>query len=173
MITFYVADFNTLSQKYYSDIVSSLQIHQLTCPCCGHSGCLEKHAYYCRYIFAGGKKTRLYILRLKCSCGHTHALLPSSVIPYSHILLKDQVLIASSGSHNETVAVLQLSGVGITPRMVRYIFRAFILRWKERLASENISLDSLPELVKGCFRHFGRQFMQDKYGYNDLFLPST
>ncbi len=58
-----------------------------TCPCCGVKGYCSVHAYYDRSLvdFAGGKPVRhsLCILRLVCSCGHTHAILPDFIIPYS------------------------------------------------------------------------------------------
>lgn len=173
MITFSVSDFNTVDQRFYDDIVSKLQLHQLTCPCCGHSGCLERHGSYFRYVLCSGDKVRLRILRVICSCGHTHALLPSSVIPYSQVLLKHHVFIALSGGSEDTATALQLAGVDVSARMVRYIYRTFILRWKQRLAAEAISLDSLVLLVKGCFQHFRRQFMQDKPGFNNLFSLPT
>ncbi|XCP84078.1 DUF6431 domain-containing protein [Roseburia hominis] len=58
-----------------------------TCPCCGAKGACSVHAYYERSLadFVGGKPVwhSLCILRLVCSCGHTHAILPDFIIPYS------------------------------------------------------------------------------------------
>ena len=58
-----------------------------TCPCCGAKGSCWIHAYYDRSLvdFMGGRSVRhsLCILRLICSCGHTHAILPDFIIPYS------------------------------------------------------------------------------------------
>ena len=58
-----------------------------TCPCCGAKGTCSVHSYYGRSLvdFIGGKPVRhgLCILRLVCSCGHTHAILPDFIIPYS------------------------------------------------------------------------------------------
>lgn len=58
-----------------------------TCPCCGAKGSCHTHAYYGRSItdFINGKPVRheLCITRLICSCGHTHAILPDFIIPYS------------------------------------------------------------------------------------------
>jgi len=59
-----------------------------TCPVCGSGGNCHVHAYYGRKIvdFIQGKPVRseLTILRLVCnSCGHTHAILPDPIIPYS------------------------------------------------------------------------------------------
>ena len=58
-----------------------------TCPCCGGKGSCRIHAYYDRSLvdFMGGAPVRhsLCIMRLICTCGHTHAILPDFIIPYS------------------------------------------------------------------------------------------
>lgn len=58
-----------------------------TCPCCGTQGSCCIHAYYGRSLvdFINGAPVRhsLCILRLVCACGHTHAILPDFIIPYS------------------------------------------------------------------------------------------
>lgn len=58
-----------------------------TCPCCGRKGSCQIHAYYGRSLvdFIGGSPVRhdICVLRLFCSCGHTHAILPDFIIPYS------------------------------------------------------------------------------------------
>lgn len=57
------------------------------CPCCGTKGACRIHAYYGRSLvdFIGGAPVRhsLCIMRLVCTCGHTHAILPDFIIPYS------------------------------------------------------------------------------------------
>ena len=58
-----------------------------TCPQCGAKGSCRIHAYYGRSIvdFINGKPVchDLCITRLICSCGHTHAILPDFIVPYS------------------------------------------------------------------------------------------
>lgn len=58
-----------------------------SCPSCGAKVSCSIHAYYDRSLidFIGGKPVRhsLCVLRLVCSCGHTHAILPDFIIPYS------------------------------------------------------------------------------------------
>lgn len=58
-----------------------------TCPCCGAKASCSIHSYYDRSLvdLISGKPVRhsLCILRLVCSCGHTHAILPDFIIPYS------------------------------------------------------------------------------------------
>lgn len=57
------------------------------CPCCGTKGSCQILAYYDRSLidFINGVPVRhnLCILRLICDCGHTHAVLPDFIIPYS------------------------------------------------------------------------------------------
>lgn len=58
-----------------------------TCPSCGSTGNCHIHAYYGRRIidFIHGVPvlSEVTVLRLVCgSCGHTHAVLPDTVIPY-------------------------------------------------------------------------------------------
>lgn len=58
-----------------------------TCPFCGAKGSCHIHAYDQRSLvdFIHGSPVRheLCILRLICTCGHTHAILPDFIIPYS------------------------------------------------------------------------------------------
>ncbi|WP_434084494.1 DUF6431 domain-containing protein [Lacrimispora xylanisolvens] len=57
---------------------------------------LTIHGYYHRSIKSEESVIRLHICRVKCSyCGTTHALLLSSIVPYSQISLSDQVSIIS------------------------------------------------------------------------------
>ena len=59
-----------------------------TCPVCGSSFHCQIHAYYGRriidFICGVPVTTEVTVLRLACqSCGHTHAVLPDLIIPYS------------------------------------------------------------------------------------------
>lgn len=57
-----------------------------TCPSCGVKGQCRIYASYERYIvdLANGKvvSERIRIIRVLCTCGHTHAILPDFIIPY-------------------------------------------------------------------------------------------
>ena len=58
------------------------------CPACGSKGQCKLHAYYGRNIidFTGGKRhqEKVTVPRMMCgSCGHTHAVLPDVLVPYS------------------------------------------------------------------------------------------
>ena len=75
------------SKTLFDSFMASFRPELQTCPCCGAKGSCRIHAYYGRSLvdFVGGFPVRheLCILRLVCSCGHTHAILPDFIIPYS------------------------------------------------------------------------------------------
>lgn len=77
----------TSSKVLFDSFMAGFRPEFQTCPCCGAAGSCSIHAYYDRSLvdFIGGKPVRhsLCILRLICSCGHTHAILPDFIIPYS------------------------------------------------------------------------------------------
>lgn len=63
------------------------------CPCCGAKGCLKEFGHYDRYLIElekGEPAVReAEAARYRCtSCGHTHALLSSSLIPYRSYSLR-------------------------------------------------------------------------------------
>ena len=77
----------TSSKNLFDSFMDGFRPELQTCPCCGRKASCSIHAYYGRSLvdFMGGKPVRhsLCILRLACPCGHTHAILPDFIIPYS------------------------------------------------------------------------------------------
>lgn len=60
----------------------------MVCPACSSRGNCAPHASYTRSLidFEGGRVVyrRVEVKRVRCgSCGHTHALLPEHIVPYS------------------------------------------------------------------------------------------
>ena len=93
MITLITEKNNTLTPNFYNSFISNLQFHQLKCPC-GHAGGLSIHGYYHRYIKTSNGKIKFHICRVICEhCVKTHALLLSSMVPYSQLPLEDHVQI--------------------------------------------------------------------------------
>lgn len=100
--------------KGYREKISNNYINfQVTCPKCGAIASMHRHSFYERhvtYIEDGVVcDTLLSVLRLQCnSCGSTHAILPSNVIPYciysldlifqitAEVLLEDHSVIHTS-----------------------------------------------------------------------------
>jgi len=75
------------SKALFDSFMDGFRPELQTCPYCGVKGSCSVHAYYGRSLvdFIGGSLVRhsLCILRLVCTCGHTHAILPDVIIPYS------------------------------------------------------------------------------------------
>ena len=77
----------TSSKALFDSFMDGFRPELAACPCCGANGSSRIHAYYDRSLvdFINGTPVRhsLCILRLICTCGHTHAILPDFIIPYS------------------------------------------------------------------------------------------
>jgi transposase-like protein len=79
---------NLSAEELFLQSMAMLCIYAYKCPfCMAEHPDWKKHAVYERYLisFKNGHvvSCRITIVRYKCSsCGHTHAILPESIIPY-------------------------------------------------------------------------------------------
>lgn len=155
MITILVKDCNHISQNIYDSFIHALQLHQLTCSC-GHSSCLTIHGYYRRHIRDEHSSSILRILRVRCSeCGATHAILLSSIVPYSQISFSVQVNIAEKyDSHLDTVSVCE-SNPDIDENNIKSMIRSYRRRWRENSA-RSLSALPLPYFWYGSVSRFFR-----------------
>ena len=173
MITLFVEENNPLTPNFYNDFINVLQFHQLTCPC-GHSGCLSVHGYYNRSIKLPDGKTVFRICRVKCECcGHTHAILLSSMVPYSQVSTSDHISIIHNYSNKVSQNSVMNNNPSIDESNYRYIIKCYRRYWMEKLRSEQIPLTPFCRLVKSCFAYFSYQFMQIKNTPNILFVNTT
>ena len=173
MITLLVEENNPITPNFYNDLINSLQFHQLTCTC-GHSGCLSVHGYYHRSVKSPEGKMSFRICRVKCECcSHTHAILLSSMVPYSQIALKDHISIIQNYTDGHTQDLVMNNNPSIDESCYRYIIKRFIKHWSQKLLSENLDLVPIFQLSKSCFSIFSRQFMQIKSTPNILFFNTT
>lgn len=173
MITIFVKENNPLTPNFYNNLINSLQLHRLTCTC-GHSGCLSVHGYYNRSLKIPVGKLSFRICRLICSCcHHTHALLPSSMVPYSQVSLEEHVDIISSHEDGEGWENLMNLNPSIDESNCRHIIRSFLYHWKQRILSEKITLSDMAALIHACFSAFARTFMQIHCTPNILFINTT
>ena len=173
MLTITVQDCNRFDQIFYNSVIFSLPFHTLMCTC-KHSGCLSFHARYTRSVITPDGKITLTICRVICSeCGRTHALLLSSMVPYSQISAEDQRRIAESYESGTDHCEACSSGNGIDDNNVKSVIRRYVKFWRERLRAESIRLDSLSELTISCFSHYSKQFMQIRRTPNLLIPFST
>lgn len=173
MITLFVEENNPLTPTFYNSFISKLQFHQLTCTC-GLAGTLSIHGYYYRFIKAGSEKLCFRICRVVCAhCGKTHALLLSSMVPYSQLSLKDHLEVIDAFESHESTASLLKSNNTLDESTIRYVIRSYCRHWKQRILSLGISIFPSAELTRQCFSHYLRQFMQIKISPNYLFLNTT
>mgnify|MGYP006916109811 CR=1 FL=1 len=114
---------------------------------------------------------KLRIVRVKCeNCGKTHALLPSYIVPYTRILLEEQLEIVRQSEGERNYAAVMNANALIDESDVRSVIRRYRRSWKERLISFGLSIREEAEaLVKGCFQYFRRQFLQIRGTPNGLF----
>ena len=173
MITIFVPDCNQISQSFYDSVINNLQFHQLTCSC-SHSACLSVHGYYRRTVKLPSGALRLRVCRVKCSeCGTTHALLLSSMVPYSQIPLSYQQKVCKDYEEGRSVSMVCESNPSIDENNVKSILRNYRLCWREKLRSLRISLFPLGDLVRSCFSDYSSQFMQIHQRANRLFSYTT
>lgn len=173
MITILVQDCNLISQSFYDSVINRIQFHQLTCSC-GHSACMTIHGYYQRSVKLPTGTLRLRICRIRCSqCGKTHALLLSSIVPYSQIRTCDQQLICIALEQHLSTSSVCDSNPEIDENNVKSVLRNYRRHWREMLKSFRISLLQLITLIRSCFANYSAQFMQIHKAYNKLFSYTT
>lgn len=173
MITLLVEEYNPLTPNFYNKCINNLQFHQLTCPC-GHSGCLSIHGYYYRSVKLPEGKFTFRICRVICECcGHTHAILLSSMVPYSQVSVSDHISIIDNYNQGTSQDCVMNNNPYIDENCYRYIIRCYRNHWQERLRSQKIFLFPFHQLIESCFSFFSRPFMQIKNTPNILFPNTT
>lgn len=173
MITIFDRDCNPISQSFYDSVINNLQFHRLTCSC-GHSGCLSIHGYYSRSVKIGFDSIKLRICRVRCSeCGKTHAILLSSMVPYSQIPLSIFQKICISYETGTFVYQVCDETPSVDENNVKSILRNYRRHWREKLRSLRINLLPSASLVRSCFADYSAQFMQIRRAPNILFPLTT
>ena len=148
-----------------------LPLHRLKCTCCGHAGCLIKHGRYTRKLKAGGEELEeRSIQRVRCKeCGATHAVVPTYIVPYQWEM---EILLHWLTDRNYK-DVMEKNHL-IDESTVQAVIRRFRQHWQARLATAGLSVEmEAEELVRGCFAHYGRQFLQIRRVPNQLFLENN
>lgn len=159
-------------QDFYDDVIKKLQTHTLECPHCAHKGHFIKYGTYKRSIKTPFGMVQIRIQRYMCkNCGHTHALLLSSIIPYSQLLIGDalKIIRATTADEYKEIMCNNLCIDESTISMTRYQFKK---HWKERLCAAQIQLDD-EDLIFKCFFHYNRQFMQIRRIKNKLYINTN
>lgn len=157
MIIAIIPEVNIMTQDIYDQIADRIEPAQLECPCCSHTG-TTVHGYYERKLKTAAGKIALLIKRVKCSfCGKTHAILPSTIVPYSWITMKDTAAIITAGTPAEREKIMKETPE-IDESDIYRVLANYKKHWKERLAGHGLSIG--PGLPEKCIRIFRRQFMQ-------------
>lgn len=173
MITIKTENYNLISQDFYNKTIDSLDLNLIPCTC-GHSGCLIRYGSYKRNVQLKDEMITLTIVRVYCTtCGHTHALLLSSLVPYSQIPLNLQVTAIHAYESGHSLPRILADQCFIDENNLKAVIRTYRLYWKERLRSVGLSFSEWSSFVTGCFSNFSRQFMQIKTTVNKLFLLPT
>ncbi len=122
----------TSSKSLFLDFMDSFHPESEKCPVCHSTGNCKTHAFYSRSIIdiIHGKPVYqdICVTRIICeSCGHTHAILPDTIIPYSQygIFFILRVL-GEYFAHVKTVEAL-CAAYSITPSML-YRWRNLFLK---------------------------------------------
>lgn len=136
------------SFQLFHDFMLSYSWKNEACPWCGSRGNCVSFGSYRRSLadFAHGKTVyaQICIPRLRCtSCGHTHAILPDVIIPYSvyslFFLLR---VLAEYFLHLHTVEQL-CARFGISVSML-YRFRGLFLSQKQEWLGMLVSAETSP-----------------------------
>ncbi len=116
----------------------------------------------------------LKVFRVRCSeCGRTHAVLPSSIVPYSQMTLVCCCQVITSLIDNADVNSVCNDYPDVDENNVKSVIRRYKKHWAQRLMSERISLAPVKALVLACFSHYSAQFMQVHRTFNCIFLNTT
>ena len=173
MITVKTENYNHISHDFYNKTISSLDLNLIPCTC-GHSGCLIRYGSYRRSIQLADEVLSLSVVRVYCkNCGHTHALLLSSMVPYSQIPLILHVHLIHAYELTAGSQSILAEQCCVDENNLKSMIRNYRLHWKQRLLSMRLPLPDIPSLVSECFSCFSRQFMQIKPTVNKLFILST
>ena len=173
MITIKAENYNLISQDFYNKTIDSLDLNLISCTC-GHSGCLIRYGSYKRNVQLKDEMITLTIVRVYCTtCGHTHALLLSSLVPYSQIPLNVQITAIHAYESGHSLSRILADQCFIDENNLKAVIRTYRLYWKERLRSVGLSFSEWSSLVTSYFSNFSRQFMQIKTTVNKLFLLPT
>ena len=173
MITIKTENYNLISQDFYNETIASLNLTRISCTC-GHSGCLIRYGSYKRNVQLKDDVITLTVIRVYCTvCGHTHALLLSSLVPYSQIPLNVQITAIHAYESGHSLSRILADQCFIDENNLKAVIRTYRLYWKERIRSVGLSFSEWSSLVTSCFSNFSRQFMQIKTTVNKLFLLPT
>ena len=155
------------------------------CPYCGTTQGFHKDGKYVRDFICYEKNHPVFleveIQCIKCTCGHSHAVLPSVIVPYSSYSLKFLLMLLYSiltGKYTTVDGTCE--HFGISTATYYRIYKRFLLDMfeLERLSQAVHSLGELLSLNPERLHHVLRLFYREKkhsflqpYGRHGLIIP--
>ena len=133
MITVYTENYNLISQDFYNKTIDSLDLNLISCTC-GHSGCLIRYGSYIRNVQLTDRVLSLSVVRVYCkTCGHTHALLLSSMVPYSQIPLVLHVRLIHAYEHETGFRNILAEQYLVDENNLKSIIRNYLVLCQEKV----------------------------------------
>lgn len=170
----------------FDEYMESINIEDLVCPSCGAKHVLSSFASYKRHLVTYDNDKAydhtIVIIRYICSsCGHTHAILPPVIIPYSSFSFKFVIHIIHDylvGTFNSVEAMCKHYGIAISSfyRLLKK-FKEHKKLWLGLLEDninsnldfiQNLKLYTFPEIetfIINFFKQNGLSFFQGKVFY--------
>lgn len=171
MITVLCKNLNSFSQKFYDRIVDSIPLFSVQCTC-GAKGCLIRYGHYRRNVKLFSNLITLVVQRVWCKhCGTSHAILLSTLVPYSQICLDDQQQILIRMENGSSYDPVMKNNLLIDENNIKYIIRQFRRHWEQRILSIGRTLSD--SLTVPCLSAYSRQFMQIHRTRNILYTPTN
>lgn len=160
-------------RQWFDQEAGSLSHTDGICPVCHAKACLSPFASYTRYLVEWKEDLpithEVTVQRYRCSsCGHTHALLPSPLVPYSSYSLRFILLVLRDYFlHRACVQkICEHAGISVsTFYRWKALFLAHKALWLGMLedlkASAEVFLDGMDgTLLQGFCRKFLFSFLQ-------------
>lgn len=144
-------------RQWFEQEAESLSYTDGVCPVCHAKACLSPFASYTRYLveWAGGTPVthEVTVQRYQCSsCGHTHTLLSSTLVPYSSYSLRFiLVVLRAYFLHRACVqTICEQAGISVsTFYRWKSLFLAHKALWLGVLESLEASVESFLDSLDG------------------------
>ena len=162
-------------QSYYDACLENWDLRFISCSNCEGNTLMRKNGFYRRRIETKRGTESVRIQRMRCPCcGHSDALFPADIVPYSPIMAEEHVAIieiylesfhAESFFHRISVIteaceeVLSLSSLPDFPTIYKLVKR-YEAVWAAYAVHLHPLFDSLPSLMKFCIQNEKRHFQQ-------------
>ena len=122
-------------REWFDQAAQGLNRSEQSCPYCHSKGNLIPHDSYSRYMVSLKDNSPVTVIlnvpRVKCtSCGHTHALLPEMLIPYSSYSLRF-VLTVLEAYFLHTHTIEEICETYQIAHSTLYVFRSLFLSHKQ------------------------------------------